>query len=107
MSNFGGDEPSFPSRNYTLTIAVKKHAKLDNKFLKSFEVNFTGFLCFVPNILSRIVDNPFKLRNIFRTKTLSYYCDTKDKVSEYLKSHTVYKFCSPACNNKLNIRECK
>ena len=27
--------PCLPSRNQTLTIAVKKHAKLDKKFLKS------------------------------------------------------------------------
>ena len=37
---------SLPSRNKTLTITVKKHAKLD----------FPGFLYFVPNILSRIVE---------------------------------------------------
>ena len=50
--------------------------------------------------LKRNVDKSFKLRNIYRTKKLSYYCNTKDKVPEYLQSHTVYKFCSPAYNNK-------
>ena len=43
---------------------------------------------------------PFKLRNTYRTKKLTYYCNTKDKVPEYLKSHIVYTFCCPACNNK-------
>ena len=41
-----------------------------------------------------------KLRNIYCTKKLSYYCNTKDKVPEYLKSHVVYEFCCPACNSK-------
>ena len=48
--------------------------------------------------LKRHIDKPFKSRNIYRTKKLSYYCDTKDKVPEYLRSHIVYEFCWPACN---------
>ena len=50
--------------------------------------------------LKRNIDKPFKLRNIYHTKKLIYYCNTKDKVPEYLKSATVYDFCCPACNNK-------
>ena len=50
--------------------------------------------------LKRHIDKPFKLRNIYRTKKLSYFCNTKDKVPEYLKSHIVYEFCCPACNIK-------
>ena len=50
--------------------------------------------------LKRHIDKPFKLRNIYRTKKLSYYCHTKDKVPEYLKSQKVYEFCCPACNIK-------
>ena len=50
--------------------------------------------------LKRHIDEPFKLRNICRTKKLSYYCNTKDKVPEYLKSHIVYELCCPACNSK-------
>ena len=50
--------------------------------------------------LKRHLDKPFKLRNIYRAKKISYYCNTKDKVPEYLKSHMVYEFCCPACNNK-------
>ena len=50
--------------------------------------------------LKRHIDKPFKLRNIYRTKKLSYCCNTKDKVPEYLKSHIVYEFCCPACNIK-------
>ena len=50
--------------------------------------------------LKRHIDKPFKLRNIYRTKKLSYYCNTKHKVPEYLKSHTVYEFCCQACNIK-------
>ena len=46
------------------------------------------------------IDEPFKLRNIYRTKRLSYYCNVKDKVPEYLKPYTVYEFCCPACNSK-------
>ena len=30
--------------------------------------------------LKRHIDEPFKLRNIYCTKKLSYYCNTKDKV---------------------------
>ena len=44
----------------------------------------------------------FKLRNIYRMKKLSYYCNIKDKVPEYIKSHVVYEFCCPACNSKYN-----
>ena len=50
--------------------------------------------------LKRHIDKPFKLKNIYRTRKLSYYCNTKDKVPEYLKSHIVYEFCCPACNIK-------
>ena len=50
--------------------------------------------------LKRHIYKPFKLRNIYRTKKLSYYYNTKDKVPEYLKSHIVYEFCCPACNIK-------
>ena len=56
ISNFGEDSLLFslPSRNKTLALAVKKYAKAD---VKSFLVlsDFTQFLYFVPNILSRIV----------------------------------------------------
>ena len=50
--------------------------------------------------LKRHIDKPFEERNIYRMKKLSYYCNTKDKVLEYLKSHIVYEFCCPACNIK-------
>ena len=50
--------------------------------------------------LKRHIDESFKLRNTYCTKKLSYYCNTKDKVPEYLKSHIVYEFCCPACNSK-------
>ena len=46
----------------------------------------------------RHIDKQFELRNIYRTKKLSYYYNTKDKVPEYLKSHILYEFCCPACN---------
>ena len=29
---------------------------------------------------------------------MSYYCNTKDRISDYLKSHVVYEFSYPACN---------
>ena len=45
--------------------------------------------------LKRHIDEPFILRNIYRTKKLGYYCNTKDKVPEYLKSHIVFEFCCP------------
>ena len=48
--------------------------------------------------LKRHLDRPFKLRNIYQTK--KYYCNRRDKVPEYLKSHLVYEFCCPACNNR-------
>ena len=50
--------------------------------------------------LKRHITEPSKFRNIYRTKKLSYYCTTKDKVPEYVKSHIVYEFCCPACNSK-------
>ena len=50
--------------------------------------------------LKRHIDEPFKLRNIYCMKKLSQYCNTKDKVPEYLKFHIVYEFCCPACNSK-------
>ena len=34
--------------------------------------------------LKRHIDKPFKLRNTYRTKKLSYYCNTTDEVPEYL-----------------------
>ena len=43
--------------------------------------------------LKRHMDEPFKLRNIYCTKKLSYYCNTKDKVPDY-------QCCCPACNSK-------
>ena len=39
------------------------------------------------------MDEPFKLRNIYCTKKLSYYCNTRDKVPDY-------QCCCPACNSK-------
>ena len=51
-------------------------------------------------VLANIIDEPFKLGNIYRTKILSNYCNTKYKVPEYLKSHIVYEFCCQACNSK-------
>ena len=39
--------PNFPSRNSILAIAVKNHAKVD--------IDFTGFIYFIPNILSGFV----------------------------------------------------
>ena len=29
---------------------------------------------------------------------MCYYCNTKDRIPDYLKSHTVYEFSCPACN---------
>ena len=29
---------------------------------------------------------------------MSYYCNTKDRIPDYLKSHVVYEFSCPACN---------
>ena len=50
--------------------------------------------------VKRHIDEPFQLRNIYCMKKLSYYCNTQDKVPEYLKSHIVHEFCCPACNSK-------
>ena len=41
MSNLGGEA----ARNQTLTIAVKKNGKLDNKFLKSYPIFWISLLC--------------------------------------------------------------
>ena len=29
---------------------------------------------------------------------MSYHCNTKDGIPDYLKSHVVYEFCCPACD---------
>ena len=29
---------------------------------------------------------------------MSYCCNEKDRIPDYLKSHVVYEFCCPACN---------
>ena len=50
--------------------------------------------------LKRHIDEPFKSSRVYRTKKLSYYCNTKDKVPEYPKSHIRFEFCCPACNSK-------
>ena len=49
--------------------------------------------------LKRHLDKPFKLKNIYRMKKMSYYCNKKDKLPKYLKSHIGYEFFCPACNN--------
>ena len=49
--------------------------------------------------LKRHLHKPFKLKNIYRMKKMSYYCNKKDKVPKYLKSHIGYEFFCPACNN--------
>ena len=44
----------------------------------------------IKNLVRKIkilIDESFKLRNNSRTKKLSYYYNTKDKVLKYLKSH--------------------
>ena len=48
--------------------------------------------------LKRIISQPFILKNIYRTTAMSYYCNTKDRIPDYLKSHVVYEFSCPACN---------
>ena len=48
--------------------------------------------------LKRIISQPFILKNIYKTTKMSYYCNTKDRIPDYLKSHVVYEFCCPACN---------
>ena len=48
--------------------------------------------------LKRIISQPFILNYIYKTTKMSHYCNTKDKISDYLKSHVVYEFSCPACN---------
>ena len=49
--------------------------------------------------LKKYLDKPFKLRNSYHTKKVSYYCNTKDKLPEYRKFHIAQEFRCPACNN--------
>ena len=60
-SNLAGDivGPSLLSRKKTLTLVVKSNAK---KRCQNFLVlsSFPRFLCFVPNILSHIVEQDYK-----------------------------------------------
>ena len=48
--------------------------------------------------LKRIISQPFILKKIYKTTKMSYYCNTKDRIPDYLKSHVVYEFSCPACN---------
>ena len=48
--------------------------------------------------LKRIISQPFILKNIYKTTKMSYYCNTKDRIPDYLNPHVVYEFCCPACN---------
>ena len=48
--------------------------------------------------LKRIISQPFILKNIYKTTKMSYYCNTRDRIPDYLKSHAVYRFSCPACN---------
>ena len=48
--------------------------------------------------LKQIISQPFILKNIYKTTKMSYYCNTKDIIPDYLKCHVVYEFCCPACN---------
>ena len=36
---------------------------------------------------------------------VSYFCNTKHKVPDYLKSHIVYKFYCPACNKEYIVQK--
>ena len=49
--------------------------------------------------LKRHLHKPFKFKNIYRMKKMSYYCNKRHKVPKYLKSHIAYEFFCPACNN--------
>ena len=48
--------------------------------------------------LKWIISQPFILKIISKTTKMSYYCNTKEGIPDYLKSHVVYEFCCPACN---------
>ena len=48
--------------------------------------------------LKRILFQPFILKNTYKTTKMRYYCNTKDVIPDYLKSHVVYEFCCLACN---------
>ena len=48
--------------------------------------------------LKRIISQPFILKNIYKATKMTYYCNTKDRIPDYLKSHVVYEFSCPACN---------
>ena len=44
------------------------------------------------------MSQPFILKCIYKTTKVSDFCNTKDRIPHYLKSHVVYKFFCPACN---------
>ena len=48
--------------------------------------------------LKQIISKPFILKNICKTATMSYYCNTKGRIPDYLKSHVAYEFCYPVCS---------
>ena len=44
------------------------------------------------------MSQPFILKSICKTTKVSDFCNTKDRIPHYLKSHVVYDFFCPACN---------
>ena len=48
--------------------------------------------------LKLIISRPFILKSMYKTTKMSYYCNEKNRITGYSKSHVVYKFYFPAFN---------
>ena len=83
-----------------LQTREKRQQKNDDQDKKNLPVIFWRIPCagaqgdrLVKNVmkkLKRIISQPFILKNIYKTTKMSYYCNTKDRIPDYLKFHVVY-----------------
>ena len=91
-----------------LQTRQERQQKNDDQDKENLPVLFCGILYVstkddklvknLTKILKWIISQPFILKDIYKTTKISYYCNIKDKIPDYLKSHVVYEFCCPACN---------
>ena len=58
-----------------------------DRLVKNLTKNFRG-----------IISQPFILKNIDKVTNMSYYCNKKDRIADYLKTHVLYEFSWPARN---------
>ena len=90
--------PSHSSRNETLKLTVKRHAKVDVKLFFSFPV-LLDFFIFVPNILPRIfwANKGLVLTcpGLFQTLLFLHFSDNKSICSIFKKNINQVSIATP------------